>query len=283
MSDMLGAAAAAASLLEQAIGLFNRIQEAKQRYTDLSAIISEYMIIVKTSKDIVELVRREPSLASQNVLNSTQGIKDAAIELNNHLSAMHDRSDSGTAHEFAHQLFSGSEDQHQLNAIVEKLTRHKMDLIVNIGLTNVGLVQGYGNAIRANTAAVEELSVRVKALLGEDGNMRIAKILEGRPRDANDTIPLTYEDIAKLANVDDDKLKSTEAEMPGSARKIHRIENYITLKDALQVNAPVEQDIWKHMDVRIENNIADVGAAQYCYPISSSDFLESLKTMKGGK
>ncbi|TGJ83983.1 hypothetical protein E0Z10_g4752 [Xylaria hypoxylon] len=284
MADAFGAAAAAAGLLEQAIKMFTRIREAKQRQADLPAIINEYMGVVKTSKDIVEFVRREPSLVSHNVMNSTQGIKDAALELTNHLSTMHDHLDSGTIRGFAHQLFSGSDDQRQLKAIVDKLTRQKMDLTVNIGLANVGLVKGYGNAISVNTIAVEELSVRVKALLGEDGGLRIAKVIEGRPKNENGTIPLTSEDIAKLANVSGDTLKYTEAEVPGSTRKIRRIENNIALKGALQVNAPVGQDIWAHMDVIVvENNIADVDAAQYCYPISSSDFLASLKIMKSSK
>ncbi|KAI0542645.1 hypothetical protein GGR58DRAFT_522756 [Xylaria digitata] len=101
---------------------------------------------------------------------------------------------------------------------------------------------------------------------------------------ANGTMSLTYEDIAKLANVGDDTLKCAETETPGSARKIRRIENDIALKGTVQVKAPVGQDIRKHMNIIVvENNIADVGAAQYCYPISCFDFLASLKIMKSGK
>ena len=87
-----------------------------------------------------------------------------------------------------------------------------------------------------------------------------------------------------MANVGDDALEYTESAAPGSGRKIRRIQNNIALKGSLQVNAPVGQDIWMHMDVIVvENNIADVGAAQYSYPISSTDFLESLRIMKTGK
>ncbi|KAJ8119916.1 hypothetical protein ONZ43_g3239 [Nemania bipapillata] len=268
MADVFGAAAAAAGVLEQAITMFNLIREAKQRQTDLPVIIDEYMMAVKASKNIVELVKEEPSLVSPNVMASTQGIKNSAFALTEYLSAMHAHLDKGPLRGFAHQLFSGSDNQRQLNAIMDKLARHKMDLTVNIGLVNIGLVQGYGSAIRVNTSAVEELQVRIKALLGEDG--------------ANGTVPLMYEDIAKIANVGDDSLEYTETGEPGSGHKTRHIQNNIALKGALQVNAPIGQDIWMHMDmIVVENNIADVGAAQYSYPISSSDFLESLRIMRG--
>jgi hypothetical protein len=277
----LGTISAATGLLEQSIKLFRHVRETQQRIADLPGIIEEYTAAVQTSKTIVDLVQREPSLASPSVGTAIRGIANTTTSLNAHLSELQVLLDGSSARRFTHELFSGSDEQRQLQAIVDTLIRYKVDLIVGIGLVNVGLVHGYGNAVRVNTAAVEELNVRIKGILGDVGSLRIAKIIEGRPRDANGTVPLTTEDIAKIGDVKDGRLASEETVLPGSGRKIRCIENNIGLKGSLQLNTPVGNDIWINMDViRVENNIADVGAAQYNYPISSHDFLESLKLMR---
>jgi hypothetical protein len=277
----LGTISAATGLLEQSIKLFRHVRETQQRIADLPGIIEEYTAAVQTSKTIVDLVQREPSLASPSVGTAIRGIANTTTSLNAHLSELQVLLDGSSARRFTHELFSGSDEQRQLQAIVDTLIRYKVDLIVGIGLVNVGLVHGYGNAVRVNTAAVEELNVRIKGILGDEGSLRIAKIIEGRPRDANGTVPLTTEDIAKIGDVKDGRLASEETVLPGSGRKIRCIENNIGLKGSLQLNTPVGNDIWINMDViRVENNIADVGAAQYNYPISSHDFLESLKLMR---
>jgi hypothetical protein len=277
----LGTISAATGLLEQSIKLFRHVRETQQRIADLPGIIEEYTAAVQTSKTIVDLVQREPSLASPSVGTAIRGIANTTTSLNAHLSELQVLLDGSSARRFTHELFSGSDEQRQLQAIVDTLIRYKVDLIVGIGLVNVGLVHGYGNAVRVNTAAVEELNVRIKGILGDVGSLRIAKIIEGRPRDANGTVPLTTEDIAKIGDVKDGRLVSEETVLPGSGRKIRCIENNIGLKGSLQLNTPVGNDIWINMDViRVENNIADVGAAQYNYPISSHDFLESLKLMR---
>jgi hypothetical protein len=277
----LGTISAATGLLEQSIKLFRHVRETQQRIADLPGIIEEYTTAVQTSKTIVDLVQREPSLASPSVGAAIRGIANTTTSLNAHLSELQVLLDGSSARRFTHELFSGSDEQRQLQAIVDTLIRYKVDLIVGIGLVNVGLVHGYGNAVRVNTAAVEELNVRIKGILGDEGSLRIAKIIEGRPRDANGTVPLTTEDIAKIGDVKDGRLASEETVLPGSGRKIRCIENNIGLKGSLQLNTPVGNDIWINMDViRVENNIADVGAAQYNYPISSHDFLESLKLMR---
>jgi hypothetical protein len=277
----LGTISAATGLLEQSIKLFRHVRETQQRIADLPGIIEEYTTAVQTSKTIVDLVQREPSLASPSVGTAIRGIANTTTSLNAHLSELQVLLDGSSARRFTHELFSGSDEQRQLQAIVDTLIRYKVDLIVGIGLVNVGLVHGYGNAVRVNTAAVEELNVRIKGILGDVGSLRIAKIIEGRPRDANGTVPLTTEDIAKIGDVKDGRLASEETVLPGSGRKIRCIENNIGLKGSLQLNTPVGNDIWINMDViRVENNIADVGAAQYNYPISSHDFLESLKLMR---
>jgi hypothetical protein len=279
--DVLGAISAAASLLEQSIKLFNHVRQTKQRIADLPGIITEYAAVAQTAKNIVDLVHREPSLATPTVADSILGIYNATVQLNAHLSELQACLDGKSARRFTHQLFSGSNEQSQLRAIIKQLESHKVNLVINIGLVNVGLTQEYGNALRVNTAVVEELNMRIKGVLGDEGSLRIAKIIDGRPKDAHGNVALMQEDIAKLANIGNGSLSSEEAEPAASGLKIRRIQNNIALKGALQLNTPVGQDIWINMDVIVvENNVADVGAAQYNYPISSSDFLESLKLMR---
>ncbi|KAK4236087.1 hypothetical protein C8A03DRAFT_36034 [Achaetomium macrosporum] len=176
--------------------------------------------------------------------------------------------EKGSAVGFARQLFSGSEDSKQLEAIMLRLGREKTDLAISLSLVNVGL------AVVVNTEAVWRMHSLLKGLLGQDGGLKLAQVIKSRLSDVDDngTLALGGDDLQAIAEIS----ASRDAGVPG--QKVRIIQDNTALMNALQVNTPVGQDIWKDVDIpRIERNLADRNAAQFNYPIDSNTFLAALQ------
>lgn len=219
-AEVIGIASGAAALLQQAINLFNRVRSARDRQADLPSVLRGHMAAIEATKSIVEFVKKEGSLATPNIAANLVRIRETAQALTNHLAGMHAKFNTGRFKSFAHQFLSGSEDQRRLENITDKLTSHKMDLSVNIGLVNVGLVRGFNDTMAINTGAIEELNERIKALLGESYGLRLAEMIKDRPKKvlADGTVMLAYQDVVKMAGMTKNP-PSYDTEVPGSASK----------------------------------------------------------------
>ncbi|KAL6822740.1 hypothetical protein J3E69DRAFT_337773 [Trichoderma sp. SZMC 28015] len=266
MAEVLGTATAAVAALEQCIGLFRRFRQASRRQKGLPELVEKYLALTTQTKNIVELAASEPALKTPNVNATIVKLADVSEALSGHLGVMTKAKDPLRG--FVKQLVSGKEEQEKLDSIMRDLGYSKHDLGMYIQLVNVGLTRAAGETVKVNTIAVDAVNKLLTEKLGSEYSLRIADLVEGRPRDADETVTLTEDDIVAL-----------------SQPKILADQRSRIIKDneatewALQVNTPIGVDVWKDMDsVIIERNKATGNASQWNYPMASVEaFLAALE------
>ena len=174
----MGAAAAAAGLLEQAIQLFERIRNAHERQKGLPELISKYSAEVTQTKSIVELVRNEEDLKTPSVGGAINTLDFVGRTLLEHLFKI--STTKGPVQDFFHQLGSGKRREDKLESIMKDLRNAKMNLSIQIQLANVGLLKGVGQAVQVNITAVTEMNNMLMEKLGSGHVLRISQLLEGK-------------------------------------------------------------------------------------------------------
>ncbi|KAH6849628.1 hypothetical protein B0I37DRAFT_369468 [Chaetomium sp. MPI-CAGE-AT-0009] len=273
MAEIFATAATAAAVLEQSIALFSRVRQAVARQKGLPELISKYSAEVSQTKTIVELAASEAALKTPNVGATIVKLAAVGEALHSHLSKV--ASTKGRVHGFVRQLVSGRQDQEKLEEIMGELGNAKQDLSLGIQLANVGLTRAVGETLQVNAAAVDTVNKLLTERLGPTYTLRMARLIEGRPRNADGSVTLTEDDIASL---------STESNVAGGTTpETSRIvrENQAS-GSALQVNTPIGEDLWKDMgNITIERNQAQGSASQWNYPISADTFLAALQTRQG--
>ncbi|KAF3072776.1 hypothetical protein CFAM422_004972 [Trichoderma lentiforme] len=111
-------------------------------------------------------------------------------------------------------------------------------------------------------------------------SLKIADLVEGRPRNADEPVTLTGGGVVALSQQKISMVPEEDNISDQVADQRSRIirENEAT-EWALQVNTPIGVDVWKDMDsITIERNKATGNASQWNYPMASVDaFLAALE------
>ncbi|GAW23060.1 hypothetical protein ANO14919_126100 [Xylariales sp. No.14919] len=282
MAEIFSTVASVSAVLEQSIKLFERVHEAVKRQKELPRLIWEYQSVVSRLESIVNLVREEDALKTPHVGESIAQIHDVGRGLKDHLEIM--GSPQGLVRGFFRQLLHGKSLWNKLESIMRDLESAKLNLTIHIQISNVELTRGVGAAVHINTVTVEETNRRLREIDGEDFQLRISQLLEGRPRNDDGTVALSKDNIAFLprqGSVADSGETSTSDLTPtdGASRRVMGNE---ALSHSLQMNTPVGVDVWKDLgSVVIENNKAMDGSVQWNYPVESVDvFLAAIETMR---
>jgi len=258
----LGVAASVLGLLETAISIVGRLRKAREQYKELASVLDSLRQELENAKAIIQVVRDEDSLQTAAVTAQLVDMERLTNGLANFLSLL-DPGSKGTWRKFFHQLTAGSKDEKALTTKIDELGRAKVSLIVRIQVAGVGLLHNVGKDVVVNTAVVNRVDNHLRQILGEGNGLKVAKLIENRPPRDDGTVPVSDADMTALG------LKG-----PKTTRII---ENNLTNFQALQINGPVGEDIWKsisHLEVR--NNKAGLNSAQVNYPVSRSIFFTLL-------
>jgi hypothetical protein len=159
-----------------------KIHGVKSETDDLPELLKKHARQVASTKSILELVRREPSMKTPNIQITVRNIRDSATSLHAFLAAQKTTLDKGQVKTYLRQLFKGPADQTRLDEIMSGLTRSTQDLAAKVCLVNTGLVRSTRNEMRVQTELLEKLDGRIKAVLGRDHGLQLAERVKGRPQ-----------------------------------------------------------------------------------------------------
>jgi hypothetical protein len=182
-AEIFGSVGAAAALLEQSTKLFERLHEARKRQKELAEQITSYRGAVSQLEGIVNLVREEDALKTPHVGESIARVHNLSKDLNDYLETT--VSTRAPVPEFLRQLLQGKAFGAKIEGIMRDLESAKLNLIMHIQVSNVGLTRGVGEAVQVNTTTVEAINKRLHERVGEDLELRISQILKGRPHNSN--------------------------------------------------------------------------------------------------
>jgi hypothetical protein len=122
------------------------------------------------------------------VQQALQDVSSACSALKEHLTDLNARVSKKSAGSIVvSAFFKGSDEEKKLEKVMSDLATVKMNLVSRILLANVGLTQGVNNEIKANTQTISHLSRLIKEKLGPDSDLRIARVVEGKPQTGTHT------------------------------------------------------------------------------------------------
>lgn len=297
-----GGIAVQLSTLLVALGV--RIRKAIEQQKDLPKELTRCKDEVDATRTIVDLVNKESVLRDAEAVHTAlECLHKLAEELDKKIQAMGKKRSTvrGVTHQFAH----GTAEQQSLSKIIDLLVRNKQNLVVQIQLVQVGLTRETRDAVAINTILVQRIDRSVQRALGSGHSLAIAalvraKMKDQRPNGACSHLPPPAECVvdqgANRESLADGMLKLTLAEFEAFQQEVVQraskktaaagetgvkkriVTNNLSTGDSLQLNAPIDEDLWKDMDVvKIDGCFASERSIQCNYIQNGTTFDKLLK------
>ncbi|KAI4923445.1 hypothetical protein J4E85_008483 [Alternaria conjuncta] len=284
---------ATTQLVEQAFRIFDRLRRANARQKALAEVLARHRSELESIKTIIGIIDDEEDLQIPTV--ATELVRLQAVQ--NKLAELLETLDPKTAskvNQLARQLVHGSADEKKLGSIMDELVQVKTLLILRIQVAHIGVIRTIGKEAVVNAEVIKRIDAFLRERVPNCEGLRIARLLKGRSPSNDGTMPLTLADLRALDKeingdgedsgdetlVDDSEISPRE--LPVKTERI--ITRNTARNQALQVNAALEQDMWKDIDrLKIQDNVAEDQSCQVNYPISRDIFSMMLDRQKTSK
>lgn len=288
--------------MEQAFRIFDRLRRANARQKALAEVLARHRSELESIKAIIGIIDDEEDLQIPTVATELVRLQAVQNKLAELLEALDPKSAS-KVNQFARQLVHGSADEKKLGTIMEELVQVKTLLILRIQVAHIGVIRTMGKEAIVNAEVIKRIDAYLREHIPNCEGLRIARLLKGRSLSSefcaaatcpvqltvvdDGTMPLTLADLKALDKeingdgedsgdetlVDDSEISSRE--LPVKTERI--ITRNTARNQALQVNAALEQDMWKDIDrLKIQDNVAEDQSCQVNYPISRDIFSMML-------
>ena len=270
--------------MEAAISTTKSLHGAYRKKKDLPNVCGRLEDKLISIRDIVKIVKDEEVLCTPKVIAQLKQLERRGKQVKLLLRSIHPAGKS-SARLFLHQLFNGSEDEQKLVEIISDLEGDKTSLLVAIQVVGVGLGKDHERGIAfVTTASAKRIDDILREKLHLQDGLRIMRVIEDRTSGASWSIrmtrclqvsdgkvPLTEEDLESLRACME---PTVEGRQPATERIIL---NNVAKFQATQINAPLGEDIWAHIDrLVVENNQADALNTQINYPMTLGAFYSGV-------
>jgi len=277
---------ATTQLVEQAFRIFDRLRRANARQKALAEVLARHRRELESIKTIIGIIDDEEDLQIPTV--ATELVQLQAVQ--NKLAELLETLDPKTAskvNQLARQLVHGSADEKKLGTIMDELVQVKTLLILRIQVAQIGVIRTIGKEAVVNAEVIKRIDACLREHIPNCEGLRIARLLKGRSPSNDGTMPLTLAELKALDKeingdgedsgdetlVDDSEISPRE--LPVKTERI--ITRNTARNQALQVNAALEQDMWKDINrLKIQDNVAEDQSCQVNYPISRDIFSMML-------
>jgi len=272
--------------VEQAFRIFDRLRRANARQKALAEVLARHRRELESIKTIIGIIDDEEDLQIPTV--ATELVQLQAVQ--NKLAELLEKLDPKTAskvNQLARQLVHGSADEKKLGTIMDELVQVKTLLILRIQVAQIGVIRTIGKEAVVNAEVIKRIDACLREHIPNCEGLRIARLLKGRSPSNDGTMPLTLAELKALDKeingdgedsgdetlVDDSE--TSPRELPVKTERI--ITRNTARNQALQVNAALEQDMWKDINrLKIQDNVAEDQSCQVNYPISRDIFSMML-------
>ncbi|KAI4682701.1 uncharacterized protein J4E84_007165 [Alternaria hordeiaustralica] len=287
---VVSAIQATTQLVEQVFRIFKRLRDANARQKGLPEVLARHYSELKSIKAIMGMIYDEQDLKTPTVAAELVRLQDVSERLAALIKTLVPSTTSKMI-QFARQLVDGSADEKKLSAIMGELVQVKAVLVLSIQVAHVGVVRTMGKQAVANAEAIQRIDESFRELVQDCKGLKIAQLLKGRrpssgfPADDDVSrltilddgfVPLTLADLKALDKAghgdgedseDETLVDDSEAsprEVPVKTERI--VINNASRGYAVQVNAPLDTDIYKHLSsLRIQDNVAEEQSVQINY------------------
>lgn len=181
----LGTTSAVVSLLETAIFLVRKIQNAHRQVKELQKTLSDSSTQLQGLVQSLNLVKSEPALRTASVMVQVDAIIDVAEELRVLLERLRKRQGKSPGRQMMHTITSGDEDEKHITSIVSRVDSARAELTLRIVVAQVGLIGTLNDGFRVASVTLAEVNEKANSCLGT--NLVLADMTRGRTPDAGES------------------------------------------------------------------------------------------------
>lgn len=178
--DGVSAAASILGLLDAAIGIVDRLNDAYTRQKEQSSFLARYHGELKDTKSVIQVVDDETSLQTAAITSKLVKLEELSQKLVGLLQRL-EPGDKSTARQFLHQLSRGSKDEKDITSIIDQIGAAKTTLLLYIQVAGVGLTVDAQRELAANTAIVHQVDHVVREKLGTQQGLKMVELIQNRP------------------------------------------------------------------------------------------------------
>ncbi|KAL1800890.1 hypothetical protein ACET3X_001232 [Alternaria dauci] len=276
---VVAAIQATTQLIEQAFRIFDRLRKADARQKGLADVLARHRSELESIKAIIGIIDDEEDLKIPTIAAELRRMETVQNKLAKLLETL-DPKKTSTINQFARQLVDGSANEKKLSAVMDELLQVKAMLVLQIQVAHVEVIRTMGKEAVVNAEAIRRIDEFLREHVDDCKGLPIARLLKGRRPSNDGFVPLTLADLKALnKNGDGDGEDSGDETLVDESETRRRQEvavksertiiNNTSRNQALQINAALQEDIWKDVGrLRIQDNLAEDQSLQVNYAIS---------------
>jgi hypothetical protein len=286
--------------VEQAFRVLSRLRKAHERQKALVDVLHRHENELNSVKTIIGIIDDEEELQTPTVATELYRLKDVQCKLVKLLETL-DPKPRGRVNQLARQFAHGSADERKLCVVMDELSHVKATLLLRIQVANVGVMRTMEKQLVANAEVIQRIDQFLREEVGNCKGLRIAQLLKGRRPSSkrrpiiiskaslttvdDGTVPLTQADLESLTSEDSGEDSGDETLVDDSESSLRNasdtteriILRNTALQQALQINAALGEDIWKHMSrLVVKDNRADGQTVQLNHAITLEAFTLAM-------
>ncbi|KAF1847244.1 uncharacterized protein K460DRAFT_306212 [Cucurbitaria berberidis CBS 394.84] len=251
--------------IETGIALIGRLRKAYQRQTDLSQSLLNHSQELEKIETSIKLVRDEDALQTAAVTSELVEMEKVTKNL---IALLKELSKSrGAAHQYVHQLVSGSEEEEKLSTVIDQISRSHEHLALRLQVAHVGLTKTLDSKMAVDMEAVQRIDKLLQEVFGDARKLEMVEFVRSRNPQENGIIALDDADMALLPAADDD------AQVLDGTRIVL---NNLTEDQAIQINGPVGREGWMEVSYLEIRDNKSVGRSTQVNHAISMDVFKSL-------
>lgn len=174
--EVVGSVAAVTQILSQTISLIERIQDDRAMVKGASERMQNTTDEVEATRKTVVMIDEEKDLQKPLVIDQVKQVRTVCEELSSTLEDQQSRSERSTLRRISHSLRKGKDENHEMDDLLDRLSRGKNELMQRIQCVHVGVSRDSNKILVASLPRIKMLDDKLRSVLGV--NLQIRELLE---------------------------------------------------------------------------------------------------------
>ncbi|KAE9366657.1 hypothetical protein N431DRAFT_487196 [Stipitochalara longipes BDJ] len=270
-------------LVDQSVRLILRLRKVYKDTKELPQALERRENRLNSLLAIIREVQDEAALQTATVTLQLKAVNDVASGIKDRLKTLNrECSDKNGVSKVWHQLARGRKDAKTLDDLMDDLDEEKSNLALVIQLANIGLTKSYEDSkvLLADPRVIMEVDQVLVGVFGEGRGLKIADLIKGRSPRGDGLVAVDKVDIA-TAYDEVTSSSSSWSQIDGTSEfdpsRVERIIIANTARDnSRMINAPLGDDMWRDLTVKIMSNETSGSALMVNFPMSMEDARDLL-------
>lgn len=269
--SVLDIAGSTVGLLQASVSLVLKLREAYKDAKDIPQLLEAHEKKLKLLLDIVDAIDARDALKTATVTLQLESVCEVVSQIKKFLQSLSSEEEKGTASKVWNQLVHGKKNEKTLAGLMNDLDQAKANLGLILSVASIGVKTSTDDSriLLADPRVVKDADQVLVRILGPGNGLQLSNLIEGRPKRGDGLIAVTKVEVADLydqvtSSTCVPQIAGTAKSDPGRAERIILANS--AKENSMMINAPLGEDMWKSMNVRIIGNETTGNARMVNFP-----------------